>query len=427
MISSSTLRSSNDLKGGIQLKLSPARPPEDDQCLAASRCRSNVLDLNGQPTGTTTLGEDVRHFQRGILQRRPLDERAAEAHRPQRLRRQRVQRLAQRTRSSRPPARRVSTSSSGAPRTKSFRSRASSTHGASRSCARSRCPASAAATSIDSTRVEGGERRQVRFPGRTGATRTPPSTTRGSPFHIHPGTVKGLFNVQNIRDRMGRGARYGAWISPVLRRRRRRARRPKSGRRGSPEFDLQPVYFDADVELENVVQGSPAGGNRKVPAGKKILGFVQLAPRGIPLTPPRSRNCWCASSVRSAGRSPAHGYRQERPEAARQPHRRQRLGRRRRADPGLRRRGRGHVVLPKDGSWSLVIARARHGDVTPLPERASRCPLIRVGRTCRSDVDSARYERCCASPIPPTCCAHPPPTPSISASCRAPTPRRRCS
>ena len=105
-----------------------------------------------------------------------------------------------------------------------------------------------------------------------------------APYKIHPGVVKGLFNVQNIRTAVGdvlpfissmditkfyelspklnKPIKYAGGVSPV-------------------PVNLQPVYFDADVELESVVQGQVGG---RVPA-KKILGFVQLAPRGIPLTP----------------------------------------------------------------------------------------------------------------------------------------------
>ena len=52
----------NDLKGGIQLKLSAGSAPKDDQSnmfRGFTLQMNNVLDLNGQPTGTTTLGEDV--------------------------------------------------------------------------------------------------------------------------------------------------------------------------------------------------------------------------------------------------------------------------------------------------------------------------------------------------------------------------------
>ena len=116
--------------------------------------------------------------------------------------------------------------------------------------------------------------------------------------------------------------------------------------------DLQPVYFDADVELENVVQGQVGG---RVPA-KKILGFVQLAPRGIPLTPARVPGA-PGPPVRFHRRTAGlhHGHRQERPEVPHQLHRRQRVRRRRRHDARVRRRGprqrrpaEGWIVEPGD-------------------------------------------------------------------------------
>ncbi|MGX7835654.1 hypothetical protein ACWKSR_10940, partial [Campylobacter fetus subsp. venerealis] len=51
------------------------------------------------------------------------------------------------------------------------------------------------------------------------------------------------------------------------------------------EVRCTAVYFDADVAVENLVQGHKTG---KTPA-KKILGYVQLSPPGIPLTPTQLR------------------------------------------------------------------------------------------------------------------------------------------
>ena len=57
---------------------------------------------------------------------------------------------------------------------------------------------------------------------------------------------------------------------------------------GSFDCHLQPVFFNADIEIENPVSGfitkTIAGKERKLIPSKKILGFVQLAPRGLPLT-----------------------------------------------------------------------------------------------------------------------------------------------
>src|SRR6266545_3671429 len=60
---------------------------------------------------------------------------------------------------------------------------------------------------------------------------------------------------------------------------------------GGSEFnvELQPVFFNADIEIENPVSGfvekeiKPGVKKTLVPS-KRILGFVQIAPRGLPLT-----------------------------------------------------------------------------------------------------------------------------------------------
>ncbi len=73
-----------------------------------------------------------------------------------------------------------------------------------------------------------------------------------------------------------------SWISPVSTSWTKDTKRvkPYAGGPSPVEVDVEPVYFDADAELENVVQGQING---RVPS-KKIVGFVQLAPTGIPLT-----------------------------------------------------------------------------------------------------------------------------------------------
>jgi len=104
------------------------------------------------------------------------------------------------------------------------------------------------------------------------------------PYEIHPGTIKGLYNIQNIiaatddisplktsMDITG-FYEFDAFTKYTY---------PYSGAPSPVPVDLEPVYFDADVFIENVIQGQT---NRLVPS-KKILGFVQVAPTGIPLTP----------------------------------------------------------------------------------------------------------------------------------------------
>lgn len=199
------------------------------------------------------------------------------------------------------------------------------------------------------------------------------------PYIVHPGPLKGLFNVQNIRTAVADVTPFIATMDvsnfyvvyPVK-------DFPIKAGAGEPpvEVELQPVYFDADVELENVIQGSVQG---RVPA-KKILGFVQIAPRGIPLT----RVAFQALLVRQLGSIGG-------PLACTMDI--GKSGQKLRVtsidvnasvaadgvSPVFVAAARGHVVLPKEGSWSLISHSRGTGDVTPLPDHIS-VPLIRVGQ-----------------------------------------------
>ena len=199
-----------------------------------------------------------------------------------------------------------------------------------------------------------------------------------APYVIHPGTVKGLFNIQNIRTAVGDVSPFLSSmditsfyeLNPTI-------NKPTKYMGGpSPvPVDLQPVYFDADVELESVVQGQVAG---RVPC-KKILGFVQLAPRGIPLTPAAFRALLdrqfgsiggpidCIMDIGRSG----------------QKFRVNRIDVNASVDaagttPVFVAASRGNAVLPKDGSWTMVTHARGTGEVTPLPDTVS-VPLVRVG------------------------------------------------
>ncbi len=198
------------------------------------------------------------------------------------------------------------------------------------------------------------------------------------PYRIHPGTIKGLFNIQNIKTALSDVAPFldtmavnGFFVidpktDKII---------PASNNEAAVSVNLQPVYFDADVELENIVLGQVAG---KV-SSKKILGFVQLAPRGIPLTPKTFHKLLerqmgsiggsldCVMDIGQSGQKfrinrfdvnssvDVNGI-----------------------DPVFVAAARGSVILPKDGSWSTVKHARATGEVTPLPEHAA-APLIRIG------------------------------------------------
>jgi hypothetical protein len=204
-----------------------------------------------------------------------------------------------------------------------------------------------------------------------------------SPFHIHPGVIRGLFNVQNIVETEEIAVVDGTMVSPKI--------VDDAGLYvDNPDpadalaFQLQPVYFDADIEIDNVVAGFATkkigGVDRNVVPSKKILGYVQVAPRGIPITNATLGNLVlqqqgsiggpidCVTDLAGAGQKmrlnrfdfnnsvSANGL-----------------------DLVFAVAGRGNVLLPKDGSWSMVKHERDTGEVTPVPPNLS-VPVIRVGR-----------------------------------------------
>jgi hypothetical protein len=210
-------------------------------------------------------------------------------------------------------------------------------------------------------------------------------------FNIHPGVVKGLFNIRNIvevgdkipvpctiaKDQYFVDANNNT-VQNVLGNSyidASGASKPTPGVAFTVPGMVKQVEFDCDVEIENVEQGAIGG---RVPA-KKMRGFVQLAPMGIPLSKDamvvlhslqggsiggpldcsidigkngqkmRINRIDTNASLNAAGTAPVFV-------AA----------------------ARGNVILPKDGSWSMVTHRYDTGEVTPLPENVT-APLIRIG------------------------------------------------
>lgn len=174
-------------------------------------------------------------------------------------------------------------------------------------------------------------------------------TPMPNPYEIHPGIVHGLFGIRNIREF------------------------PKAYIQGAAY--LQALTFDADVELENITEG---GKSNRVPS-KGILGYVQLAPAGEPISVPDFKgllayeNNTIGGSISCVMKVAGTNQRMHinrfdvnnSVDAAN--------------SPVFVAASRGSVILPKDGSWSLVQHNRGTGDVTPLPEQLS-IPLIRAGK-----------------------------------------------
>jgi len=198
-------------------------------------------------------------------------------------------------------------------------------------------------------------------------------------YEIHPGIIKGLFNVRNIKDApsvteyislniIAPNQEYlngikGVWM--------------KNGATQREEpVKCGGVYFDADVEIENVVQGHV---NKRV-VSKKILGYVQVAPAGKPLTEQQlvellnlqngniGGDLDCVIDINKSGQQVRGGRFDMNVSINKDATR-----------PVFAAAVRGQVLLPKDGSWGLVQHSVGSGEVTPLPAN-TMTPVIRAGK-----------------------------------------------
>ena len=204
-----------------------------------------------------------------------------------------------------------------------------------------------------------------------------------TPFKIHPGVIKGLFNVQNIIETDEIAPATGTMTSAnFVNDDGIYVPNPAPG--DALGFELQPVYFDADIEIENVVSGFATkkigGVDKKVVPSKKILGYVHVAPMGIPITSEALKelivvqlgsiggplNC----EIDLAGSS--QKMRVNRFDANNS------FGTNG-TDIEFAVAARGNVLLPKEGSWTLVKHARNTGEVSPVPANAS-VPVIRHGR-----------------------------------------------
>ena len=195
-------------------------------------------------------------------------------------------------------------------------------------------------------------------------------------YQVHPGIVNGLFNIKNIveEDNQFKTTTYIHDKEYYLNN-NNFVLQNNTGANIAQEAVLQMVFFDADVEIENVVQGHANG---RVPS-KKIMGFVQLAPRGIPLSQeafkalldyqpqPIGAPLDCVIDIGKNGQK----MRLQRVDVSNS------FGANG-TDTVFAVAARGSVILPKDGSWSMVQHTRGTGEVTPLPEQLA-APLIRIG------------------------------------------------
>ncbi|HPE77391.1 MAG TPA: hypothetical protein PLC80_14965 [Draconibacterium sp.] len=191
-------------------------------------------------------------------------------------------------------------------------------------------------------------------------------TPKPNPFEFHPGIVKGLFNIRNIKEQ------------------------PKIFSSGNAK--LYAATFDADVELENVSEG---GQNNRVPS-KGILSYVQISPAGEPIK--KAQLSELLKSENNTIGGPVNCILKI--AGSRQRMKISRFDLSATVDAGNKEifvgAARGSVIMPKDGSWTMVQHNRGTGDVSPLPEQLS-VPLIRAGKWVKdkvvSDADISNFLR----------------------------------
>ncbi|MFT3703657.1 MAG: hypothetical protein QM802_14940 [Agriterribacter sp.] len=207
-----------------------------------------------------------------------------------------------------------------------------------------------------------------------------PDEVNGIPpqYEFHTGIIRGLYNVRNIKDApsvteynseniIAPNADYINGVKGQL-------YTNDATERHEP-VKCGGVYFDADVEIENVVQGHV---NKRV-VSKKILGYVQLAPAGKPLTAVQLKalldlqngsiggDIDCVLDINKSNQQLRAARFDVAPSV-------DKAG----TNPVFVVAARGQVFLPKDGSWALVQHNVGSGEVTPLPSD-TMVPLIRTG------------------------------------------------
>lgn len=208
---------------------------------------------------------------------------------------------------------------------------------------------------------------------------------RESPYEIHPGIVRGLYNVREIIDTedilpyetVWNKSQNGAHPLDQTFINADKAEEPVTSPT-SVDVKLTPVYFNADVAINGLVQG---GTNGRVPS-KKILGFVQVAPAAQPLSPVLFRgllNYQLGAIGGSLDCTIAMANTQQQMRINRFEMSPSVKANNDAGDPIFAAIARGSVVLPKDGSWSMVQQAENNGEVSPIPD-ASSLPVIQVGK-----------------------------------------------
>ncbi|SEI88887.1 hypothetical protein SAMN05192553_101712 [Cyclobacterium xiamenense] len=209
-------------------------------------------------------------------------------------------------------------------------------------------------------------------------------------FAIHPGLVKGLYNVSNIVET----AEVAPFEENVLFAESVDQLGMEVNTPQNFDVKLQPVYFDADVEIEGATAGmqtkTTAEGEKELVPSSRILGFVQLGPKGFPLNNAALRQLVqrqgtiggaidCEVELVGSAQKMRFSHFDFNNSFAQNG-----------SDPVFCLAGRGNVLLPKDGSWSMVRHERANGEVSPVPPNFG-IPVIRPGKIIK-DGESVKID-----------------------------------
>jgi hypothetical protein len=215
---------------------------------------------------------------------------------------------------------------------------------------------------------------------------TDPAIPVPDPYEFHPQPVKGVSRVREIRDYPAGGTFTSSFrlndpdLPPAVKgltlAQWQQLFKNVSSLNDTLDVTMQAVVFDADVHLDHVVSGgTAAGGDFTVPS-RKMLGYVQLAPSAI-LVPAHVFGDLLRFQNGSLG-GPVDCILDI--AASKQRMRVSRVDVNPALDAGSRNvfvtAARGSLILPSDGSWSVVRQKTDTGDVAPVEDGQS-VPLIK--------------------------------------------------
>ncbi len=207
-------------------------------------------------------------------------------------------------------------------------------------------------------------------------------------YIFHPGMVEGVYNVRNIKEDTTLAPfekkwtkDYGVYIGDDG--------HPASARPPAPaqllDVKLVPVYFDADVKIDDVTQGAVDG---KV-TSQRMLGYLQLRPRGVFI----DHEDFAALLTQMNGLGgpvdcTVHINQ------SKQAMRISRVEVNPSIDAAAKRvfvaAAKGTPILPKDGSWSVVEHNLSTKEVLPLSGN-DVIPIIRDGERKFPDITKLTY------------------------------------